>query len=125
MKQILNFSLGDNGYRRTENTSDEMILLSVFLTTDYDVYGFPFLIEWANDPAQDGTNANITYLEKKGGKILVGDLFWEEGMPFIHFEFLAGDFIKFLNKWKQITKQGSKKIIITKEGDEITIKSKN
>jgi len=123
MKQILSFSLGDHGYRRTGSASDEMILLSMFLTTDYFVYFPGFLMKWLSDPAQDATNANLTYLQKEDGMIVVGDLYEEE--PIIVFQIPIDRFAKFLDDWKKVIDKKPKKIIITKEGDEITVESKN
>jgi len=123
MKQILSFSLGDHGYRRTGSASDEMILLSMFLTTDYFVYFPGFLMKWLSDPAQDSTNANITYLQKDNGMIVVGDLYEED--PVLVFQIPTDKFVKLLRDWKKAIEKKPKKIVITKEGGEITIESKN
>ena len=123
MKQIIGFSLGDHGYHRIGAASDEMILMSMFLTTDYFVYFSGFLTKWLNDSTQDSTNANITYLQKKNGMVVIGDLYEKE--PIVVFQLPIDRFTKLLGDWEKVVRQKPKKIIITKDGDKITIESKN
>jgi len=125
-KELLVLRLGWNDHYRIKSASSNTFeIIGMFLTTDYYVYGLSFLIEWINDPMQDGTNANITYLEKKDKTISLGDLLWEKGMPFVELKFSIDSFIKFLNDWEKIQKQKPKEIVITKNGDEIKIEGKN
>ncbi len=89
MKQVIRFVLGEYGYRRKGKTSDEMILLSMFLTTDYIVFRkFNFIKDWLKNANQYYISGNITYAEKKNGIISIGDLFEKE--PIVDSERLVG-----------------------------------
>ena len=124
MKEFVIFRLSLDGYGSGKFSSDIMCDLGSFFSTDYRLYGYDFLIEWANDPEQDGTNANITYLEKKDGMVSIGDLLYDEE-PFETFDLTIEQFTKLLNDWERVTTQKFKEIVITKDGSKITVEGKN
>lgn len=123
MKEFVTFDFTADGYSSNKFSSNTMCDLGSFFSTDYCLYGFDFLMEWANDPEQDCATANVTYLEKKNGNISIGDLYGKE--PFETFNLPMEGFVKLLKDWERVTKQRPKKIIITKEGDDVTVEGKN
>lgn len=124
MKQVVRFVLGEYGYRRKGKTSDGMILLSMFLTTDYIVFRkFNFIEGWLKNPDQYYISGNMTYSEKKNGIISIGDLFEKE--PIVKFNLSIDKFFKLLRDWEEVAKKHCKEIIITKEGDEVTVEGEN
>jgi len=122
MKEFVLFSLNFDQYYCKKFSSDAMSILEMFIAEDYYLYGHKFLIDWANDPKQDSTNATITYLVKEDGVVSIGDLYEKE--PFF-FELPIEKFIKLLNNWKRVTKQKPKRIIISRENDTVIVEGYN
>jgi len=75
-KEFVRFSTSksDEAYYSRDFNSKEMGLLGAFFTIDYPLYKFDRLIEWPEDPEFNFRQANITFIEKRGDQIVIGDL---------------------------------------------------
>lgn len=120
----LSISQADESYYSRTFNSDRMALLGAFFAVDYALYKFGRLIEWAHDPDFNDTHANITFLEKENDKMTIGDLYDEESFS-RKFSLPIKNFVKLLNDWEQVTSKHPKQIIITKEGDGVTVEGVN
>lgn len=125
MNSFVAFKDSIAGYSSTEFCSDEMCNLGNFFSTDYEVFKrIDFVENWLNDSNKVCISGNVTYLEKDDETtILIGDLFDKE--PATNLEISCKNFIKLLIDWEKVVDQKPKEIVITKEGDAITVKGRN
>jgi len=124
MKYFVEFEDSIAGYSSRRFQPDEMCDIGNFFSGDYRVFKkFDFVDDWLNDPTQHCISGNLIYLEKKDGMIFFGDLLGEDDQERIGLTIEA--FKKLLDDWEKVVQQKPKKIIITKEGDEITVESKS
>ena len=121
---VLLFSKNSNWYYGDDISSDAMSVLEMFLSVDYGLYKYSRLIKWAKDPEFHYRHANITFLRKESGKMIIGDLYDKESST-RKFILPIEKFIKLLNDWEAVGVKYPKEIIITKEGDKITVEGKN
>ena len=121
---ILSYSKNSGWYYGTEISSDQMSVLEMFLSQDYGLYKSSHLIKWAQDSNFHYRHANITFLRKEGGEMIIGDLYDKES-PSRKFVLPMKKFIKLLNDWENVGIKYPKEIIITKEGDNVTIRGKD
>jgi len=121
---VLAYSKHSNWYYGKEISSDEMSVLEMFLAEDYGLYKYSRLIKWAEDPSFHYRHANITFLRKELGNMIIGDLYDKES-SIRKFSLPIKKFIKLLNDWEDVGIKYPKEIVITKKGDNIIVEGKN
>ncbi len=117
---ILAFKDDCYGYKDADIA--EMAILGCFLISDVYCFGSKPK-EWVLfDTQYTKYGANITFLEKKDGYIIVSDQYSEEpdGGPYFPIE--QREFVKFLDEWENICKQNPKpqEVVITYDGKRFT-----
>ena len=124
MKYTIEFTMSSVGYLMRKFFPDEMCDVGNFFSGDYRVFKkFDFVDDWLNDPTQNCISGNLIYLEKRDGMIFFGDLFGKDNE--IRISLSTKVFKKLLDDWEKVVRQKPKKIIITKNGDEMKVEGKN
>ena len=125
-KKYVSFSILEtrNAYCGKDFNAEEMSVLEMFFSIDYVLYKFSCLIKWAQDPSFHCRHANITFLRKENNKMIIGDLY-DKDSSVRKFILPIEDFVKLLKDWEKVARKKPKEIIITKEGDSITVMGKD
>ena len=124
MKAFVTFKNSIIGDSSKKFFPDEMCNLGNFFSSDYRVFKkFNFVDDWLDDPDKFYLSGNLSYLEKKKDLIIIGDLFENEFDK--KFCLSIRTFKKLLDDWEKIVSKKPKEIIITKEGDTVTVIGKN
>ncbi len=106
-----------------DNCNDNFLeVLGHFLTNDVD--SIAFWKEWINNSKYEDTAGNFTFLEKEGDKIIIGYLYAEDEYKNI-FETTQKQLLEILDHWEELCKQRPHEIIITKEGDKVTLEGRD
>lgn len=105
-----------------ENASPQMIAIATFLTTDFISFG-KYFKEWISTD-DSGTGGNISYLDREGDEIVLSFdpvLFGPE----VIFKASQAQFLNIMLLWEKLCHEGWNEIIITLNGDEVTMEGKN
>ncbi len=105
-----------------EADNSKMEILGLFLTNEVD--DTTFWKDWINNPAYEDTTGNLMFVDKKNNKIIIGHLYTEDWYETV-FETTKKQFLEILDRWEELCKQRPREIIITKEGDKVTLEGKN
>jgi len=115
-------------YHLKKYSNQGMFHLAFFLTDDVGCDGVGSFKEWINDPTQIATSSNYSYLEKDEddpSKTIIGCEV-EEGEPGeVVFETTIKQLNYILDRWGQLCKEKPKEIIITRDGDNVTLEGRN
>ena len=115
-------SLIGESYHIVESDCFALCTLARFLIDDAHPIDNPLLKEWLFDQKIVLKSGNTTSLEKYEGKIFItSDLNEDDD----EFEISKTDFILLIDRWMVLFKEKPSEIIITKEGEKITLEGKN
>lgn len=117
-----------HGYLDIDEYHDEkgILHLASFLTDDVGQDGQPF-IRFLNDDSRTTTNCNYAYLEKINGKIIIGFEDDQYEVPLEKqnvFETTKEQLHYIIDRWVELKKQDAKAILITRDGDKVTVEGK-
>ena len=112
------------GYLPVEANSVSIGILGFFLRDEvgYEVVSYK---DWISNPNYDYTAGNTIYLEKKDDNIILGDLYADKEYEEDVLEIPQKQLLDILDKWEELCKQMPKEILITMEGDKITLEGKD
>ncbi|TET05884.1 hypothetical protein E3J79_03780 [Candidatus Dependentiae bacterium] len=119
--------INDTLYVSGKSSTVDMGYLGGFLAYDVGCKNIDSWKEWINDPKSESVSSNYSHLEKKGNKI---NIYWEYDY-FEHeeeaesFETTVEQLNYILARWKEVCEKKPKKVIITRDGDKVTVETKN
>jgi hypothetical protein len=117
-------------YQYEDASNIAMNILGNFLASDAGcstrLYMKPTYQEWALDDSLGmGFSGNITYVDKEGENIFIGDLFSEEEIP-TRLKISRQQFIQLMNNWeKKVCEHKPREVIIRHENNQFTIETKD
>lgn len=122
MSKKVIFKLQNGNYREHSDNDDNLNALTLFLFDDIgcDKRSLLDVKKWLLDPEKIEFNFNLTSIEKEDQLILLSaDLFN------FFMEIGKDNFTEIMRKWEKICEERPKEILITKEGNEVTVEGKN
>ena len=121
--KYIKFKLDRHRYYPEESNCKDLRMLGAFFRSDVgcDISSFKdFLL----DQGQEDTASNFSFLEKEGNNIVIGCLYSEDPYEWT-FETTIKQLIEILDQWEKLCKLEPQEIIITREGDSITLEGKD
>lgn len=103
-------------YSYKESSNISMNILGDFLSSDVRCGGVESFRQWAFNDWENHTGGNLTYLEKRDGNIILGDLYSEEEPP-SELIMTYEQYVQVLNDWQEK--------VCNREPKEVTIKYEN
>jgi len=104
-----------------------LLILAFFLTDDVGPEGQTFK-EWIDSPTETETSSNASYLEKRNNGIIIGaewDKFDGIALGKQHvFETTKEQLKYIIDRWVELWHKDAKEILITRDGDNITVEGK-
>ena len=110
-----------------DNDKKGITHLAYFLTDDIGPRDGQFFKEFLNDTTRTTTNSNYAYLEKIGNKIIIGfeDDQYEVPLEKQHvFETTKEQLKYIIDRWVELWHKDAKEILITRDGDKVTVEGK-
>lgn len=125
MKQFIKFKKINGSCYLKEANTQSICILGIFLGSEVAPVSLPFYRDWAKDQNQQETGGNATWLIKEDNNIIISELYSESSPEDNSFIISIEEFIKLLNDWEKLQKNGPGEIIITYEDGKILIQEIN
>ena len=125
MKEFIRFVWRDDHYWAKDTKGETIDLLALFLLTDVDSFGIYFVIECAEESDGVDTHGDATFIETHNGIMTVGDLLDRDDPTVSTFSLPCEQFRNLLIAWEAAVKLKPKEIIITKDGDKVTLETRD
>lgn len=113
----IKFKKFNNYYEMIESSNQQLFILGLFLTDDYQ-RNPNFFKNWLNNYNQN-TGGNVTILIKENQNIIIG---WDISDTFLKLE--KEIFLNLLNEWDKILKEKPDEVTITWDGKEVRFDKK-
>jgi len=124
MKKFIIFYHDDNHYYIKRIEGAVLSPLASLLAVDVRNHGIRFPLQCTED---DGimTNADATFIETRDGIMTVGDLLDRDDPSVPRFSLPREQFRGLLLAWEAAVRNKPKEIIITKDGDTVTLETRD
>ena len=123
MKKKIELIYSNDGYKQKNNDRD-LEALVFFLLNEIGCLEnsriFTLIENWLLNSKENNLVLNVTYLEKENNMILLGSNTFD-----LFIEILRENFSNILLEWKILCMKKPKKIVITKNGNGITVEGKS
>jgi len=125
--EFIKFKKTHGLYTLIEDNDEKGIThLAYFLTDDVHSNGRTFK-EFLDNPTETTTSSNYAYLKKIGNKIII-EFCWDKGnVPLKQqevFETTKEQLKYIIDRWVELWHKDAKEILITRDGDKVTVEGK-